>query len=89
MIKKFLILFLLIIGTICVVGCSSGNEGEVKNAFNSYYDWFDSTFIENSEESKLEDNEENTEEDIEVIAPEPETSSKYSNFVLSKEKIIF
>ena len=89
MIKKIIVVFILSLSFINLVGCSSFDDKPIKNAMDDYFEWFED--LVNGKEDPEEEKEENIEEDddIEVIAPESNTSNNYSNFVLSEEHIVF
>ena len=89
--KKIIAVILLSLSLTAFSGCSSAENSDLENAFNSYTNWFESTFIESSDNANTEDNGDNIEEDddIEVIAPESNVSNSYANFKLDKDKIIF
>ena len=87
--KKIIAVLLLSLSMIAFSGCSSSENSDLENAFNSYTNWFESTFIDDSNESNIDDEENVEDDDIEVIAPETEISNKYSNFVLNQDNIIF
>ena len=91
MMKKIIAVLLLSLSLTAFSGCSSTENSDLENAFNNYTNWFESTFIENSDNADTEDNGDNIEEDdnVEVIAPESNVSNNYANFILDKVNITF
>ncbi len=87
--KKIIAVILLSLSLTAFSGCSSSENSDLENAFNSYTNWFESTFIDDSNESNIDDEENIEDDDVEVIAPDSSVSNNYVNFELNKDNIIF